>query len=310
MLYPLKFKPQLMPKIWGSESWKISAIDAFPSEVTHGFLKGNTLPELVEVYMSDLVGELVYEQFETDFPLLVKHIETHEDLSVQVHPDDRLARQRGLPNGKTEMWIILHAEPQAKIHFGFKSGVTKETYLEALKNGTVETLLNSVSVKKNDVFFIPAGLVHAIGQGISLIEIQQSSDTTYRIYDYNRKDSEGNYRPLHVEEALDAIDFSLSPENFHKTVNPEENQTLLLGKCPYFQTQLLEFSRPLEKVYAGIDSFVIYVVLESEFILQTEAEDVVCTAGDAVLLPAMFTEAVLIPRGKARLLEVFIPIVK
>lgn len=325
MLYPLKFKPLFVEKIWGGnkiekvlgrhiaplkscgESWEISAISGHETEVLNGFLAENTLSELVEIYMGDLVGDKIYNYYGNEFPLLIKYIDAQADLSIQVHPDDDLAQKRNLACGKTEMWYIVDAAPDSKLYLGFKAGTTKVDYLKALENGNLENLLNTVQVSKGEVYYIPAGLVHAIGKGVLLAEIQQSSDVTYRVYDYNRCDADGNYRPLHIDEALEAINFDLSVEDSAKTYSLEMNKTQTIVQSPYFQTNILNFNRPLEKVYAGIDSFIIYICLEGDFILQYDNEDIEIKAGDVFMLPALLTEVVMIPRLTVKILEIYIP---
>ena len=190
------------------ESWELSAVADNQSVVSNGFLAGNNIEELIEVYMGDITGDSVFEKFGNEFPLLIKFIEAREDLSIQVHPGNDLAKKRHKAYGKTEMWYILECEKGSKIYTGFKEGVTKEMYEEALRLGTIEDILNVESVEPGDVFFTPAGRVHAIGAGIVLVEIQQTSDITYRIFDWNRKNTGKEKRELHTDLALDAIDFT------------------------------------------------------------------------------------------------------
>jgi len=232
-LYPLKFKPIFKDKIWGGnkiktllnkdfsplpncgESWEISGVQDEISVVSNGFLIGNNLQELIEIYMGDLVGDQVYQKYGIEFPLLIKFIDAHDDLSIQVHPNDKLAMQRHNAYGKTEMWYIIDADRGAKLISGFNTEVTKDAYIKHLENNTLNLILNYEEVKAGDVFFMPAGRVHAIGKGILLTEIQQTSDITYRIYDYNRKGTDGKPRELHTSLALDAIDFK-SYDNYRK----------------------------------------------------------------------------------------------
>lgn len=323
MLYPLKFKPIYKEKIWGGqrmksallkdfsplancgESWEISAMPGNISEVSNGFLAGNSLDELVEVYMGDLVGEAVYETYGNDFPLLIKWIDAADDLSVQVHPDDKLAKRRGLGRGKTELWHVVDAEDGAGLYVGFKNGVDMATYTEALKNGTVDQLLQFHKVHKGDTFFIPAGTVHSIGKGVLLCEIQQASDTTYRIFDWNRKDSEGKSRELHTELANDALCFE-NQENFKLNVAPKLNESAPLIRSPFFNINTLKFDRPLEKVYAAIDSFVIYICLDGEIHFIYDGVEEILKKGETMLKPAELTEMALIPTKSSEILEVFV----
>jgi len=224
-LYPLKFEPVLVDKIWGGnslvknwgknadlsrkigESWEISAIPDQLSVVSNGFLAGNNIEELIEVYMGDLTGDSVYDKFGIEFPLLIKLIEANEDLSIQVHPGDKLARERHNAYGKTEMWYILENSPGASIYTGFNRPVTREKYIDVVESGDLASIMNTEYPVKGDVFFTPAGRIHAIGAGVILAEIQQTSDITYRIFDWNRKSKDGESRELHTELAVDAIDY-------------------------------------------------------------------------------------------------------
>ena len=227
MLYPLKFSPILKDKIWGGtklkslfnkpaetdklgESWELSGYEGDESVVTNGFLKGNNLTELIEIYMGELIGDTIFDEYGMSFPLLFKLIDANENLSIQVHPGDEVAAERHNSYGKTEMWYVVDADPGSELIIGFSEDCSRETYLDAMASDRVEDLLQKVPVKKGDVFFIPAGRVHAIGEGVVVAEIQQSSDITYRIYDYKRKDDNGNERELHTEQALDVINFEAS----------------------------------------------------------------------------------------------------
>jgi mannose-6-phosphate isomerase len=302
-LYPLKFKPIYLEKIWGGnrlnklldkdfgklpncgESWELSAVEGNVSEVSNGFLAGNNLTELVEIYMSDLVGDKVFRKFGIEFPLLFKYIDANDDLSVQVHPNDELSKQRHNAYGKTEMWYVIHAEKGALINSGFNRQVTRDQYLEYLENGRLHEILQYDEAKPGDVFFIPAGRVHAIGKGVVLAEIQETSDVTYRIFDYNRKDVQGNYRELHNDLALDAIDFSYLNE-YKTKYTVEENQSSEIVSCDYFTTNLLKFSEDLEKDYNQLDSFIVYMNLEGRFTLEFEGGEETIEKGETVLVPA------------------------
>ncbi|MBQ7490163.1 MAG: class I mannose-6-phosphate isomerase [Bacteroidales bacterium] len=323
MLYPLKFKPIFKDKIWGGckmktalhkdfsplgncgESWELSTMPGNVSEVTNGYLAGNGLDELVEIYMGDLVGEGVFDSYGNEFPLLVKWIDAADDLSVQVHPDDKLARKLGFPRGKTELWHVVDADEGAGLYVGFKEGVDMEMYTEAVKAGTVERLLNFYPVKKGDTFFIPAGTVHSIGKGVLLCEIQQSSDITYRIFDWNRKDSNGKSRELHTELANEALRFD-KQDNCKLQVTQKLNESAPLLRSSFFNINILEFDHPMEKVYAAIDSFVIYVCLEGKVHCVYEGEYETITQGEVILKPADLTEMTLVPEKKSKILETFI----
>jgi len=322
LLGPLKFMPLFKNKIWGGnkihtilkhdfsplpncgELWAISGIPGNESVVSEGPLEGNTLNEVLEIYMSDLVGENIYDTYENEFPLLIKFIDANDWLSVQVHPDDELAAERGLESGKTEMWYILQADEGAQIIKGFSKDTNKEEYQQHLKNNSLESILNYAPVKAGDAFYIDAKKIHALGPGILLTEIQQSSDTTYRIYDWDRKDSEGNGRQLHIEEALDSIDFSKEKGNaIHYHNHQNESQSIVDEK--YFTTNILEFNNPIEKDYEEVNSFVIYIITKGSFILKGNQGDMDLGIGDVVMLPATTKTVELHPLPEATLLEVY-----
>jgi mannose-6-phosphate isomerase len=322
-LYPLKFHPILKDKIWGGkklneilykqkagkkcgESWEISTVNNNISVVSNGFLEGNNLEELIEIYMGDLVGDKVYEKFGLEFPLLIKFIDATDDLSIQVHPDDKVAMERHNSFGKTEMWYIIDAEPGSKLISGFNKEITREEYLDILKSGRLREVLNFEESKAGDVFFMPTGRIHAIGAGILLAEIQQTSDITYRIYDWDRKDKDGKSRELHTEEALDVIDFKRYNSyrtNYEKSIN----QTVKLEQCDYFTTNLMRFNHTVEKDFNLIDSFVIYMCTEGKLsILSHENQGVELNKGETVLIPAELKNIILMPEIESKVLEVYI----
>jgi len=322
-LYPLKFKPLYKEKVWGGnnmstllnmnyaplkncgEVWLISGVEDNESIVSNGFLKNNTLNELIEVYMGDLTGDRVFEKFGTGFPLLFKFIDTQEYLSVQVHPDDELAMQRHGCLGKTEMWYILNAEPGAELISGFKKKITKDDYLSHLKNKTLRDILNVAPAKAGDAFYIPAGHVHAIGPGIMLAEIQQSSDITYRIYDWDRFDVAGITRELHTELALDAIDFETSGSNkTHASII--KNRPVLIQQSEFFMVNLLDVDLNLNRDSAGIDSFIVHLCIEGAYDLVYNGETIKISLGEAVLIPAELKEFEIHPLPKCKILETYI----
>lgn len=323
ILYPLKFKPVLKQTLWGGqklihkstdpsmkdligESWEISGVEDHVSVVSEGLLADNTLEELIEVYMGDLVGDRVYEKFGVEFPLLIKYIDACDNLSIQVHPDDATAKERHNAYGKTEMWYLVDADPGAELILGFQKDTDKKEYLEHLRQNTLPGLLNVEKVKKGDCFFIPAGTVHAICKGCFIAEIQQTSDITYRIYDYDRRDKDGNPRELHTELATDVIDFSAQKEHaIHYHVH--ENHTEELVSCNYFTTNILKFDKEVEKDYMEIDSFVIYMCLEGSFSVVYDVDQFVkVSKGETVLVPACFKDIFLIPEKEAQILEIYI----
>jgi mannose-6-phosphate isomerase len=325
LLYPLKFKPIFKDKIWGGqkvrtlygydfapspncgEVWVLSGYQDNISVVENGFLEGNDLNELIEVYMGDLLGDRVFEKFGEEFPLLIKLIDSNDWLSIQVHPGDELAQKRHNANGKTEMWYALDADKGAELISGFNRKVTKEEYLKHLNDNSLKEILNFEKAETGDVFFIPAGRVHALGPGLVVAEIQQTSDLTYRIYDFGRVDSEGNSRQLHNDLAIDAIDFTVYPD--YKTQYLQtQNQTVSMLRSPYFTTNILHFDKKVEKDYTELDSFVIYLCAEGS--CKVIAGDMVeqFAMGEAMLIPATNGEFSLVPDKSAKLLEVFIPI--
>lgn len=329
MLYPFKFIPQLQEVIWGGqeflakiksgkgvritsdklygESWDISAVDGNVSVVANGFLKKNNLEEIIEVYMGNLIGDKVYEKYGLTFPLLVKTLDCHDVLSVQVHPDDELAMERHESYGKTEMWYVIGAEPGSYLYIGFKDrNITREAYIEAINNDTLPELLNKVEVKAGDVFFIPAGTVHALGKGIKVVEIQQTSNITYRLHDWNRVDSEGNSRELHTALAIDAIDFSKSGDECHIKYELKKNDAVKLIDCPYFTINAIGVDGELERDIVAHDSFVLYNCTEGE--IDVVMNDCVehLTQSDVVLIPAEADSVTI--KGHGSLMETYIDI--
>jgi len=323
-LYPLKFRPVFKEKIWGGnkiktvfgmdyaplsncgEAWVLSGYGDEISVVNNGFLAENQLDELIEVYMGDLVGEAVYELYGNKFPLLVKILNSSDWLSIQVHPDDDLAESRHNDLGKTEMWYVAQADPGAKLISGFNRDMDADSYLSYLGNGTIKEIMNYEKVKKGDVFFIPAGRVHAIGPGLLIFEIQQTSDLTYRIYDFDRKDKEGNPRELHTELALDALDFTRS-EQYKTDYQPDFNKTIPLVKSTYFNTGLIHFGTPVVKDYSGLDSFVILQCAEGKCMIEYADGDETLKAGEVILIPATMDRIRIVPLQETKLLEVYYP---
>ena len=322
-LYPLKFTPILKSTIWGGnklssvlnkpnqgyepigESWEISGVKNNISVVANGSLKGNSLTDLIQTYQADLLGAKVFEKFGQEFPLLIKFIDANQDLSIQVHPDDKLAKERHNSFGKTEMWYVVDAEERATLISGFKKATDKEEYLSYFNSGKLTKLLNYEEVEKDDVYFLPAGRVHTIGKGLIIAEIQQTSDITYRIYDFDRVDKDGNTRQLHVEEALDAIDFNFY--NDYKTLYNKEEEDSLLVKCNYFTAHRLLLNDTTIRDYSSIDSFVILMFLEGSGVIEYSDNSFSYVKGDTFLIPAMVEGLSVRPDLTSKLLEVFIP---
>lgn len=322
-LYPLKFKTIYKDKIWGGqkiktylhknfgllpncgETWEISGVKSDVSIVANGELKGKSLAELLEKYQGELVGKEVYKHFGNTFPLLVKFIDANDDLSIQVHPNDELAKSRHNSFGKTEMWYVVEADPGATLIAGFNKELSEQEYLGKFNSGHLTDILNKEDVKAGDVFFLPAGRVHTIGKGLLIAEIQQTSDITYRIYDFDRVDDKGNKRELHTEEALAAIDFKHYPE-YKTKYYPEKNKTVKLVSSPYFTTNILDFTKSTSKDYTGLDSFVIYVCVEGEFIVKYNNEDYQVKIGDCLLLPQNVDKVQLETTTGFKILESYI----
>ncbi|MDR2927342.1 MAG: class I mannose-6-phosphate isomerase [Cytophagaceae bacterium] len=324
-LYPLKFIPILMDKIWGGtklhsqlgkpmknmpnigESWELSGVNNNVSLVCNGFLKENDLNELIEIYMGDLVGDHVYEKFGNEFPLLIKFIDAREALSIQVHPNDELANKRHNSFGKTEMWYIMQADGDAYLISGFNQKITPQAYVKAVEEKKLENLLAKHKVVSGDIFFMPAGRVHAIGAGIMLAEIQQTSDITYRIYDFDRRDADGNTRELHTELAQDAIDYNI-PESYRTVYAQKENKVVTAVESPFFVTNVLNLNRPVERDYYALDSFVILMCMEGSATIEYgDNEQEAISRGETVLIPADMHDIQLTPESTVKLLEVYYP---
>jgi len=318
----LKFNPILKEKIWGGkrlreilnkegasektgESWEISAYEDNISVVSNGFLKGNNLLELIEVYMGDLIGDKIFDQFGIAFPLLIKFIDSGDLLSLQVHPDDEFAFKHHGTNGKTEMWYVIHAENGAELISGFSQKVDQNRFLNLIKSGKVEEILHIEKVETGDVFFTPAGRIHAIKSGILFAEIQQTSDLTYRIYDWGRKDEKGRSRELHTNLALGAIDFSITREAKVSYEN-EMNRSVNLIECPYFITNIINFDTEVRKDCSLIDSFLIYMCTEGEVRILYNDDSETLKKGETVLIPAALKEITISPLQKSTLLEIYI----
>ena len=322
-LYPLEFNPILQQRIWGGsklaqikaskqnpnannigESWEISTIPKNLSIVANGNLKGKNLKTLIENYREELVGKSVYERFGNELPLLIKFIDAKQDLSIQLHPNDALAKKRHQSLGKTEMWYIMEAEKNARLIMGFKQKTNQKTYQQHLKNNKLAEILHQEEVSVGDTFFIDTGTVHAIGGGILLAEIQQSSDVTYRLYDWNRIDKNGNTRELHTELALEAINYDTT-KNAKIQYNRAVNTVNTMVKHPCFTTNFISINNSIERNYQSIDSFVIYVCLSGKATVDSLGTSITIKKGTSILLPAI-AEHTKISSNDAKLLEVYI----
>lgn len=318
----LKFTPILKEKIWGGEklmtllnkvsdrkdigeSWEISDVENDTSIVSHGNLKDKSLKELLISFKSDLVGKKVYNQFGNHFPLLIKFIDAKEALSIQLHPNDDLAKERHNSFGKTEMWYVMQADKFGNLIVGFKKDTDKEKYLYHLKNKSLLSVLNVDEVQKGDVYFIPSGRVHAIGAGVLLVEIQQTSDVTYRVYDWDRQDAEGKSRELHTKQALEAIDYKAQP-SYKTDYKKKENKTSEVVSCPYFTTNVISLDKHISVNHSEKDSFVIYMCVEGEVSFQNQNQKEILRMGETLLVPACLKDFDIIAEEKSELLEVYI----
>ncbi len=319
-LYPIKFSPILKDKIWGGqklktilnkdsdlpnigESWEISDVEGDTSMVSNGSLAGKSLKDLLETYKGQFVGEKNYKVFGNKFPLLIKFIDAREDLSIQLHPNDELAAKRHNSFGKTEMWYTVQADEGSNLIVGFNQDMTADKYLSHLENKTLTEILNFDDVKVGDTYFIEVGRIHAIGAGVMVAEIQQTSDITYRVYDWDRVDDEGNGRELHNDLAIDAFDFNM-PDNFRVNYSKEHNESNDMVSCPYFTTNYLKVTETLQKKNKQ-DSFVIYMCVDGDAEILVDGVSESIKKGETILLPAVIKDYEIVSKN-ATLLEVYV----
>lgn len=318
---PLKFKALLKQTIWGGdkiipfkhlddhlenvgESWEISGVPGNETVVADGEYAGKKLNELVIEQKDKLVGKANYERFGDEFPLLIKFIDARQDLSIQVHPTDEIAKRQGKERGKTEMWYIMDSDKDAKLYSGLKMQITPEQYKAMVEDDTITDALAQYEVKEDDCFFLPAGRIHAIGTGCFLAEIQQTSDVTYRIYDFKRKDKNGNYRELHTKQAAECINYNVE-SNYRTDYTPVKNQGVSLVQCPYFNTAVYDLDEPMTLDYSELDSFVILIGLKGEgTITDNEGNTITLQAGESILVPA--TTETLKVEGTIKFLETYV----
>ncbi|WP_353085391.1 type I phosphomannose isomerase catalytic subunit [Flavobacterium sp.] len=317
-IYPLQFQPILKERIWGGtklktilnkpitsditgESWEISTVENEVSSISNGFYKGKSLLELINEFPEQVLGSKVFQQFGKQFPLLFKYLDAREDLSIQVHPNDELAASRHNSFGKTEMWYVMQADPNSNLIVGFKEKSSSEEYLKNLESKTILSLLDTRAVQKGDVFFLETGTVHAIGAGTVIAEIQQTSDITYRIYDFDRVDSNGNTRELHLDLALDAINYEVvDAEKKYEKVSNTSNEVV---HCSYFTTNFIPLTEKIA-VSKNKEFFTVYMCVEGEFSLDYQSEIYQYKVGDTVLIPASLSEYEI--AGTATILEIYI----
>lgn len=318
---PLKFNALLKSTLWGGdkiipfknldvqqenvgESWEISGVKGNETIVADGPYAGKKLNELVEELKGKLVGEDNYQRFGNEFPLLIKFIDARQDLSIQVHPTDEIAKKQGKERGKTEMWYLMDSDKDATLLCGLKKKITPEEYAQMVENDTIVDAIDRYEVKEGDCFFLPAGRIHAIGTGCFLAEIQQTSDVTYRIYDFKRKDKNGNYRQLHTKEAAECINYNVE-SNYRTEYTPVKNQGVSLVQCPYFNTAVYDLNEPMTIDYSELDSFVILIGIKGNAtITDNEGNTFTLQAGESVLVPA--TTETLKVDGNIKFLETYV----
>ncbi len=322
-LYPFKFQPIFKDKIWGGnkirtvlgkdygdlpncgETWELSGVKGNVSSVANGPLAGTDLNQLIRQLGADLLGEKVLKEYGQEFPLLVKFIDANDDLSIQVHPDDQIAAAKHGSKGKTEMWYVVQADEGSSLISGFNQELTRTEYLQIFNQGKLTDVLNREQVSSGDVFFIPAGRVHTIGKGLLIAEIQQTSDITYRIYDFDRADAQGQKRELHIEQALDAIDFRKYPA--YKSSYPRDtNSRVQVAHCQYFTTNKLELTQTFDLAIPGLDSFRIYTCVEGSGTLLSDGQSERISAGEVVLIPAALEDLSVETESDLVLLESYI----
>lgn len=317
-IYPLEFEPILKERIWGGEklktvlnkpivskitgeSWELSTVEGDISVIANGELKGKFLTEIINESPDEILGTEVHKRFGKQFPLLFKYLDAREDLSIQVHPNDELAKKRHNSFGKTEMWYIMQADANAKIIVGFKEKSNSEEYLKNLKNNSLLSILEDIKVKAGDVFFLETGTVHAIGAGLLVAEIQQTSDITYRIYDFDRVDAQGNKRELHIDLALEAINYN--KVDTYKNYNKELNQSNTVVDCPYFTTNFVPLDGKIT-VNKKCETFTVYMCIEGDFEIQHKGVQFKYKKGNTILIPAAMEDYFLV--GRASILEIYI----
>ena len=315
-----RFEPLLKQTLWGGdkiipfkhldvmmdsvgESWEISGVEGSETLVSEGEYKGRTLNELVRELKGKLVGEENYQRFGHEFPLLIKFIDARKDLSIQVHPDDETAIRQGKTHGKTEMWYVLDSDKGARLYNGLRQQITPDEYKQMVENDTITDALACYEAYEGDVFFIPGGRIHAIGAGCFVTEIQQTSDVTYRIYDYKRKDKNGNYRELHTKEAAESIDYTVH-DNYRTEYLLSQDEGIQLIQCPYFTTAIYDLTEPMTLDYSELDSFVILIAVRGEGTLTIDGEEASFRMGDTILLPATTQEVRV--EGTVRFLETYV----
>ena len=319
-----KFQPILKSTIWGGEkivpykqiasgqtqvgeSWELSGVKGNESVVAGGPEAGTTLPGLIAHHGAALLGKANFERFGEEFPLLIKFIDARQDLSIQVHPDDRLAWERHKSKGKTEMWYVVDADKGARLRSGFAKQVTPAQYEASVEDNTITDILAEYEIHPGDLFFLPAGRVHSIGAGAFIAEIQQTSDITYRIYDFNRKDANGKTRELHTDLAREAINYEVL-DDYRTKYEPLKDEPVELVACPYFTTSLYDMTEEISCDYSELDSFVIFICMEGSCkMVDNEGNELTVNAGESILLPATTQDITITPESaNVKLLETYV----
>ncbi|MCQ2199572.1 MAG: class I mannose-6-phosphate isomerase [Paludibacteraceae bacterium] len=320
-LYPLKFKQNFHATLWGGrrlrkfkgmiqqgeiigESWEVSVVPNYVSEISNGEFQGKLLTDIIAENPEGLLGKRILEKYGQEFPLLIKFIDAEKNLSIQVHPDDKLAKQRHGCNGKTEMWYVIDSKEDTEIIVGLTEQLTEEEFSQKIKDLTIENCLAHYKTKKGDVFYLPAGRVHAIGAGSFILEIQENSDITYRIYDYDRIDINGRKRELHVEQAKQAIDYTVF-DNYKTEIEYKDNESTTLVDCDHFFTAMIDLTAPRHIDIAKDNAFRIFVCIEG-FVSITDSNNkkTLLKQGETVLVPAEIEFVELIPRANSKVVEI------
>ena len=324
-LYPFLFYPNLHPVVWGGhqlrpykglepneepigESWEVSAVPSSTSIISNGSLQGRDLTSVIAEFPEEILGHAVNEKYHGQLPLLVKFIDAERDLSIQVHPNDEMAWREHKKMGKSEMWYIIKATPGSHLYAGFKQQITSKEYYRRIADGTITEVLADHTVKTGDVFYLPAGRVHAICGGIMLAEVQQSSDVTYRIYDYNRPGMDGKPRELHTDLAAQALDYHVE-QNYRTEYVETDNRAIQIIDSPYFDVRVMEIQTPFHRNLLKYDSFVISMCIEGDckLVMRTNGSEIVLKAGHTTLIPAAIADYDVIPlNGRTKLLDAFV----
>ena len=320
-MQPLTFRPILKSTLWGGnkiisfkqlnssqeqvgESWELSGVDGSESIVAEGPYERLSISEVIRHEKERLVGKENYQRFGDEFPLLIKFIDARQDLSIQVHPTDEIAKKQGRKRGKTEMWYIMESDQNAHLRSGLSKEITPEQYKTMVENDTICEVLTDYDVKEGDCFFLPAGRIHSIGAGCFLAEIQQTSDVTYRIYDFGRRDNNGNLRQLHTKEAAEAIDYTVV-NDYRTYYDKRKNEGVQLVECPYFSTAVYDLDEPMTLDYSELDSFVVLIGLKGEAeMTDNEGDNFTLKAGQTILIPATTKKINIV--GNIKMLETYV----